>query len=756
MREIDNSLPKKLYDLLLGLFDGQGLRRWIFHGPWAGVLSELPGPGAPPALLVEGLCAELTRRGCIDEVFFDALRKERPHRSDAIDAVEAFWLGPLVRRRLCRRLVESRREAPSRPESKRHELVLKGERIGDRVCWDILVHGEARPEACVTLRGVEGALDQAKCWLRRPTPEQTLALGETLGRLLFGDTGDRGLQRALRRLFGRPAGATDLVLRPAYARVRARIVIGDPELRGLPWALASVDGHYLADDGWTFELCEVVDATVHIRLPGPCTLLVIAPRASAPELDTDLHLRELDELLSRIWPLAASRGRLAEHRLIARSEAEVAEIYRAGRKPEVVYVVGRAQINFDDPPWMILDGEFGGAPVDLDALVHTLHGAQVVFLNLLGRHLHMLAAAMLPGPASVVVPLASAEAQDAMDVGLAWLEALLRRGFSPVEALDAVVCEGAGMRAALMVTRTRYRSWRTTVAPTEDFARKVPVRLDRSAQRTRLFDKLIDFAAGSQKVLSVVAPAPDDQRPEGLGALLLLHTHERLRGCDLHLHHVPLPFPKRVSGEYLRDRLDRAIEDSVLERRDDESLEHAFARHIEVYARRRGLARGTRCILWIDWQQLGRPPDPPVTTDILETWLDFGADLAVHCPSSVKILSLMTAVASPAGCTALGEFLGRELLETSAGRKLISARSDFIVLPPAGHVALHDLIDFLTHHASCPNDLVVAGATTIFAETRGNYQATVARLASIERSGAWSSLVSTPSAHAKPFARTFK
>ena len=78
---------------------------------------------------------------------------------------------------------------------------------------------------------------------------------------------------------------------------------------------------------------------------------------------------------------------------------------------------------------------------------------------------------------------------------------------------------------------------------------------------------------------------------------------------------------------------------------------------------------------------------------------------------------------------------------------MISLTAAYLALPAAGDVNLRDLTDFLTHHASCPNDLVVPVAASILSETRGNYQATVERLESIERSGAWSSLAAATSSH---------
>ncbi|MBK8261121.1 MAG: hypothetical protein IPK80_07245 [Nannocystis sp.] len=736
-----------LHALFIELFTAQELRWWLRSGEDANIIAELPEEG-PLAALAERALTALESRGQIDTGFFARLAAERPGKKAAIAAVAEHWcaIEPATtpRPRAKSSLIKSRRETPYPPEQKRHEIVLRGERRADVIRWGLHVHGEAKAEASFDVAGVQAALHQATGWLRAPKAAMAAALGETLGRLLFGDESDPGLQRALRRLFGRPKDAEDLVLRPAYAPVRARIVVEDPGLRGLPWPLAALDGRLLADDGWTFEVADDLDLDAHVRLPGSCSLLVIAPHAVAPEIDIARHLRELDELLARIWPLVAERGRLAEHRLIARTEAEIAKIYRDRRQPEVIYVVGKAQLITDEEPRIVLDGEYGGSnPVGLDALVRGLGGAQVVFLNLLGRGLQALASAPLEGPSAVVVPLAAADGADVMDVGLAWLEALLRRGFGPVEALDAALCEGAGERAALMLTRTRFRTWKTSVAPTVDFARKVPVRLDRSAQRTRLFDKLVDFAGGPQRLLSVVVPAPPDQRPERLGAILLQHVQERLRGRDLHLLDRSLPFPDKASGARLRTRLERNLSEGLLDRRDDETLERALARFVEDDARQRGLARGTRRVLWIDWQQIGRSPGAPVTAELLETWLAFGADVAAQCPSSVKILSLVTAVASPGGCAAIHDFLGRELLEAPIGRTLISESADFITLPTAGDLSLHDLHDYLNHHASCPNDLVVPAASAIFAETGGNYEKTVTRLEEIERSVAWSSLAAT-------------
>ncbi len=81
-----------LYELLLDLFEGEELRRWLLFGPDADIIHELPGGGATNASIVKTTIEALKRRGRIDAGFFARLTWVRDRRRDAIAAVAALWV----------------------------------------------------------------------------------------------------------------------------------------------------------------------------------------------------------------------------------------------------------------------------------------------------------------------------------------------------------------------------------------------------------------------------------------------------------------------------------------------------------------------------------------------------------------------------------------------------------------------------------------------------------------------------------------
>lgn len=82
-----------LEDLLLDLFETEGLRIWISALPGGEqVLSQLPDEGTPPASLVHKLVRALKARGLVNKDFFAALVRARPNRASTIEIVAKQWL----------------------------------------------------------------------------------------------------------------------------------------------------------------------------------------------------------------------------------------------------------------------------------------------------------------------------------------------------------------------------------------------------------------------------------------------------------------------------------------------------------------------------------------------------------------------------------------------------------------------------------------------------------------------------------------
>lgn len=85
-----------LHALLLSLFSGQELLRWLRLGPDASVVPEVPGEASTDAHLVEQAVAALERRGRINAAFFVRLEEERSSRVEDIRTVAALWKGASV------------------------------------------------------------------------------------------------------------------------------------------------------------------------------------------------------------------------------------------------------------------------------------------------------------------------------------------------------------------------------------------------------------------------------------------------------------------------------------------------------------------------------------------------------------------------------------------------------------------------------------------------------------------------------------
>lgn len=89
--EHDQTPMAALHALVLDLFSVDEFRRWLWLGPHADILPELPGEAASAAAVVGAALAVLKRRGLIDSSFFTRLTESRERRHDAIIAVARQW-----------------------------------------------------------------------------------------------------------------------------------------------------------------------------------------------------------------------------------------------------------------------------------------------------------------------------------------------------------------------------------------------------------------------------------------------------------------------------------------------------------------------------------------------------------------------------------------------------------------------------------------------------------------------------------------
>lgn len=80
-----------LHNFLLSAFASDEFRRFLHYRYGGDLVSVLPGPQAPFALVMDDALTALEQRGLIDRELFDALVRERPRRRDEILQVAALW-----------------------------------------------------------------------------------------------------------------------------------------------------------------------------------------------------------------------------------------------------------------------------------------------------------------------------------------------------------------------------------------------------------------------------------------------------------------------------------------------------------------------------------------------------------------------------------------------------------------------------------------------------------------------------------------
>jgi hypothetical protein len=84
---------RKLTELLLSLFSGDELRRFI-RWNLPSYEAHMPGGFASPLATAEALVSALNGRGAVDPDLFRSLREERPRRATEIDQVAGLWSTP--------------------------------------------------------------------------------------------------------------------------------------------------------------------------------------------------------------------------------------------------------------------------------------------------------------------------------------------------------------------------------------------------------------------------------------------------------------------------------------------------------------------------------------------------------------------------------------------------------------------------------------------------------------------------------------
>ncbi len=619
-------------------------------------------------------------------------------------------------------------DAPSR----RVTLDAIGERDGDRVVWRFRARGQPAVVRAREATGVQALLERARLLHARPDGALALRLGQALTRFVFGAPDEPGYDEVFRALLDRRGVSR---AGPAHVPARCRLHLRDATLLSLPWALMAEGADWLLDDGWTFELARAARPRKSVRLPGPCAVLVIAPRATGGNLDPVPHFDDIEDVLTRAWPLVGRRG-VAQHLELARAWSEVRRLLRT-RKPDIVYFYGRASMTGGAPTLRLDLAGDGHEDIPLGELLDALGGrARALYLNTDSRRPLSLAQVDTSALPCVIAPTRPAGGIEGDAAGAQWLWMMLKQGLDPVAALQAVARERSTLRAATMCAHTRFDEWITDVAPSEDCSGRARLRVDRTVQRAQLLEGIRTLASHPTRLVeSVVVCGEDPYSMRHLGDLLYQHVHD-FGPASVRVVRNRIPLPRERAA--LLEQLRALLREELLELEPGESVTRGIARKLaEIPAR-----QGARKLLWIDWGAVGPGTKSPAlqVRDLVE-WLRFAADeLGTHCPRSVRILSLLSISASARGCARIEEYLD-DLIPRRHASIVFSPSAHYTRLPRPGAVSKRDLIDFLDKYSSCPKDLISPVSTVINARAAGSFEAVVTAIEEVETGAVtWSEL----------------
>ncbi|MCA9714732.1 MAG: CHAT domain-containing protein [Myxococcales bacterium] len=608
----------------------------------------------------------------------------------------------------------------------RPRLDIFGTREGDRVRWEYTTPERAGVVHAREARGLQALHERSRLLFARPDGDLARRLGQSLSRFLFGDPDDPGYELVFRALLNRGGRASRLRTGPSHVAARCRIHADDATLLALPWSLVAEGDEWYADDGWSFELGRSRRARRSVRLRGPCTILVIAPRSTGANLSPIPHYEDIQDVLVRAWPLVGSAG-LDQHVELARTWSEIVRLLRV-RKPEIVYYYGRAS-SVGRTPCIRLDlPGHGHEDIELSALLEQLSGrARVLYLNSDSRRpldLGGVDTSALPCVITPGMPHAGPEADAA---GTQWLWMMLKQGREPVDALHDVLREQSTLRAGWMSAHTSYGEWITDVAPSEDFSGRARLRVDRAAQRSQMLESIRLLASHPTRLVeSFIVCGEDAYSMRNLGDLLYQHIHDfGPANVRVVRNRLALPRDRQDMFERLRDLL----AEEILELEPGESVARGVHRKLaELPAR-----HGTRKVLWLDWGTVGRgTTSPALQVRALVEWLRFATEeLGAQCPADVRVISMLSISASARGCERIEQYLD-DLIPRRHAALVYSSTAHYTRLPRPGAVSKRDLIDFLDKYSSCPKDLVNTIAGVVHARTSGQFELVVREIESVE------------------------
>lgn len=560
------------------------------------------------------------------------------------------------------------------------------------------------------------------------TRSRLLEVGAVLFELLFGTTEE--MREIFRRRFG-TAHAPDTG--PRRQPVRLRICTSDPILSGLPFRLTAYQGHWLIDDGWTFEVTGLERAELAVNLQVPCKILVAAPQVSGlPGLGTEFHLDSLREMLGRISP------QYHEEQLfhVVRTRAElVGALHKF--EPVIFYYYGHGEIN-DRQACLILENNGRRDEILLSDVKMNLRdpAPRIVYLNACkagGGGWTSAGHQLSPAVPLVIAHRTTAWTDYAGVAAISWLQACLTTAKDPLLPLHQLPAEATrrDYQWATTSVHASYATWTTRAAARRRRNPEEGLRLDRAEQRAFVLNQVLsEMPNDAFRVEALIAYGAHGNSVDKFAQQAIDHLESKA-GPSVAIKRARLEFPAH------RAALEKSLEAELMR-----SLRAERYDELPDVLRRAAPERraAQMSILWIDWGVFGTAPgtQPPLRTQELQAWVSFCCNrLTPACQPDMRIVSFLALELEEKS-----HKLVRDEVAALQRRYRRPREFSFNLLAPLPSLEFLHILSFLENpeYASCPPGLADKAAELIFTKTAGRYDAAVELIKQAERT-TWHQLV---------------
>lgn len=553
--------------------------------------------------------------------------------------------------------------------------------------------------------------------------EQGEAIGALLFELLFPE--EQIWRPVLAGLVG--VENPDKVL-PLKQSIRLRIWTDHQELLALPWRLTTWNRQWLLNSKWTFELTSVEQPTEMLALHTPCRILVVIPHYlpadGFDDLDGAMHLEAVKERLHGIDPRRLEK----DYFQVCDSIATLADKL-ANFRPELVYYFGHGSTNANRP--VLEFGKSGGGRLLVAQIKQRMADPppRILFLNgcYTGAGGQASAGMVLSPDIPLVIGVRTqAFSKYAEDSALDWFGDVLR-GIDPVVALHRVKLTYSQLdfQWCTHSIHAAYRDARLVPGPSEVFDPIVPLRLDRDGPRGRVLKHVGELIRhGDRKVEALVICAPPGPFHLAEFWRQAIDEIERSKLAQVKRLRIKLPDPRDESAQQTyQDRLDQEV-CSSLGVDPGETLIEGFRRYLGERQ------PGHKQLLWIDFGVCGHGPGAKLPAIPIHEWLSHCRDLLVPQAHELSLIA----------------YLAVETNDEAALQDEIFAvpMSDdqFVcsLLESLRAIHKHELQIYLSRSAHCDPALVADATTLIFAQTKGDYEDSVALIKEGQQKG-WNRLL---------------